>query len=210
MSGYLWIGVSWWLSGKESTYNSGITGKSGSIPGSGRSPGGGHGNPLQDSCLENPMDRGAWQATVHRVTKSRAWLKWLSTHAHIYWAGQKVCLHFNKFFGQPNIYTLIFLSLSLSSIIYFFKIWDDWFIILLIYLLFFIVVQELLITMASLTIEHGLQAHGLHSLQNASSTFVAHGLSCAMACGILLDQELNHVPCMGRWVLIYHTTREVL
>ena len=40
----------------------------GSIPGSGRSPGGGHGNPLQYSCLENPMDRGAWQAT-----KSMGW-----------------------------------------------------------------------------------------------------------------------------------------
>ena len=37
----------------------------GSIPGSGRSPGGGHGNPLQYSCLENPMDRGAWRATIH-------------------------------------------------------------------------------------------------------------------------------------------------
>ena len=42
----------------------------GSIPGLGRSPGGGHGNPLQYSCLENPMDRGAWQATVCRVTES--------------------------------------------------------------------------------------------------------------------------------------------
>ena len=39
------------------------------IPGSGRSPGGGHGNPLQYSCLENPRDRGAWQATVHGVTR---------------------------------------------------------------------------------------------------------------------------------------------
>ena len=46
-------------------------GDPGSIPGSGRSPGEGHGNPLQHSCLENPMDRGAWQATVHGVTKSR-------------------------------------------------------------------------------------------------------------------------------------------
>ena len=43
----------------------------GSVPGSGRSPGGGHGNPLQYSCLENPMDKGAWWATVHRVAKSR-------------------------------------------------------------------------------------------------------------------------------------------
>ena len=41
-----------------------------SIPGSERSLGGGNGNPLQYSCLENPMDRGAWQVTVHRVTKS--------------------------------------------------------------------------------------------------------------------------------------------
>ena len=42
-----------------------------SIPGSGRSPGEGNGNPLQYSCLENSMDRGAWWATVHRVTKSQ-------------------------------------------------------------------------------------------------------------------------------------------
>ena len=42
-----------------------------SIPGSGRSPGEGNGYPLQYSCLENPMDRGAWQATVHGVTKSQ-------------------------------------------------------------------------------------------------------------------------------------------
>ena len=42
----------------------------GSIPGLGRCPGEGNGNPLQDSCLENPMDRGAWQATVHGVAKS--------------------------------------------------------------------------------------------------------------------------------------------
>ena len=43
----------------------------GLIPGSGRSPGGGNGNPLQYSCLENPMDRGAWLVTVQRVTKSQ-------------------------------------------------------------------------------------------------------------------------------------------
>ena len=49
----------------------------GSIPGPGRSPGEGHGNPLQCSCLENPMDRGAWRATVHRVAKSQTRLKQL-------------------------------------------------------------------------------------------------------------------------------------
>ena len=50
--------------------NAGDVRDAGSIPGSGRSPGGGNSNPLQYSCLENPMDRGAWQAIVHRVTKS--------------------------------------------------------------------------------------------------------------------------------------------
>ena len=50
------------------------------IPGWGWSPGGGHGNLLQDSWLENPMDRGAWQATVDGVAKRWTWLKWLSTH----------------------------------------------------------------------------------------------------------------------------------
>ena len=54
----------------------------GSIPGLGRSPGGGYGNPLQYSCLENPMDRGAWWVTVHGVTKSRTQLKQLSMHAY--------------------------------------------------------------------------------------------------------------------------------
>ena len=49
--------------------NAGDIRDTGSIPGSGRAPGGGHGNPLQYSCLENPMDRGVWWATVHRVTK---------------------------------------------------------------------------------------------------------------------------------------------
>ena len=53
--------------GKASAYN---VGDPGSIPGSGRSPGEGNGNLLQYSCLENPMDGGAWLATVHGVTKS--------------------------------------------------------------------------------------------------------------------------------------------
>ena len=57
-------------------------GDAGLIPGLGRSPGGGHGNPLRYSCLENFMDRGAWQATDHRVAKSQTQLKQISTHAH--------------------------------------------------------------------------------------------------------------------------------
>ena len=54
--------------GKESACNAGDVG---SVPGLGRSPGEGDGNPLQYSCLENSMDTGAWQATVHGVAKSR-------------------------------------------------------------------------------------------------------------------------------------------
>ena len=52
----------------------------GSVPGLARSPGGGHGSPLQYSCLENLMNRGAWWATVRGVAKSRTWLKQLGTH----------------------------------------------------------------------------------------------------------------------------------
>ena len=63
----------WWLSGKESTSTAG---DAGSIPGSGRSPGEGNGNPLQCSCLGNPMDRGAWWATVHGGHKESE-LTWL-------------------------------------------------------------------------------------------------------------------------------------
>ena len=57
--------------GKESASNAGDPGL---IPGSGRSPGEGNGNPLQYSCLENSLDRGAWRATVHGVTKSETQL----------------------------------------------------------------------------------------------------------------------------------------
>ena len=67
--------------GKESACN---TGDMGSIPESGRSPGEGNGNPLQYSCLENPMDRGAWWAAVHGVPKSRPQL---STCSCTRWSG---------------------------------------------------------------------------------------------------------------------------
>ena len=69
--------------GSESTCYAEDTGDQGSIPGLGRSPAGGHDNPLQYSCLENPMDREAWRVTVHGVAKSQARMKRLSTHIHI-------------------------------------------------------------------------------------------------------------------------------
>ena len=69
-----YLGLPRWLSSKESACNAGDLG---SIPGLGRSPGEGTGNPLQYSCLENPMEIGARWAAVHGVTKSQTWL---STH----------------------------------------------------------------------------------------------------------------------------------
>ena len=89
ISAYLYIsmqhvGLPWWLSGKESTCNAGDLGL---IPGSGRSPEGETGNSFQYSCLENPMDRRAWWATVHWITKSQTQLSnWAHTQAvYIVW-----------------------------------------------------------------------------------------------------------------------------
>ena len=57
------------------------TGEEGSIPGSGKSPGGGHGSPIQHSCLGNPMDGGAWRAALHGVAKGRTQLSdWPAVH----------------------------------------------------------------------------------------------------------------------------------
>ena len=86
-------GKSWWLQYKVRNAfqvllvvknfpaNAGDIRDSDSIPGLRSSPGEGNGNPLQYSCLENPMDRGAWQATAQRIAQSRTWQEWLSTHA---------------------------------------------------------------------------------------------------------------------------------
>ena len=66
---------------KNLSANAGDVRDVGSISGSGRSPGGGHGYLLQYSCLENPMDKGSWWATVHGFAKSLTWLKRLRIHA---------------------------------------------------------------------------------------------------------------------------------
>ena len=71
-------GLSWWFSGKESTCNA-------------ASLAGGHGNPFQYSCLENPMDRGAWRATVHRFTKGQTQLKLFSMYTRMYVSGLLPC-----------------------------------------------------------------------------------------------------------------------
>ena len=77
--------------------NAGDTRDEGSIPRSGRSHGGGHGNPLQYSFLENPMDRETMQATVHKVKKNRTQLKQLSTHVHAFFC------HSSRFHTKDEI-----------------------------------------------------------------------------------------------------------
>ena len=80
--------------------NAGDIGDTSSIPGSGRAPGGGHGNPLQYSCLENSMDRGVWWATGHGVAKTQMWLKWLSMHT------QKLARHTWEWKEMPKAVVL--------------------------------------------------------------------------------------------------------
>ena len=96
---------------KNPPASGGDTGDTGSIPGLGRSPGEGNGNPLQYSFLEKPMDRGAWWATVHEVAKSQTWLSSSTTAT---WGGQKtvcdVCERDAVFSTQRNIHTLRFLA----------------------------------------------------------------------------------------------------
>ena len=83
---YISIQVFWGFlggsSGKEPPATAGDIRDTSSIPGSGRSPGGGHGKPPQYSCLENPMDRGAWQATVHGVAVSD--MTEATSHTHVF------------------------------------------------------------------------------------------------------------------------------
>ena len=88
---HMWIckwGLPRWLSGKESACQAGDASL---ILGSGRSPGRGNGNPLQYSCLENHMDRGAWQATVHGVV----WVRhnWVSRHTYMNEYIRALCVH---------------------------------------------------------------------------------------------------------------------
>ena len=83
---------------KNPPVNEGDIRDTGSVPGLGRSPGGGNGNLLQDSLLENPMDRGVWRAQVHRVAESGT-TEQLYIHTHIYMESRKMVL-MNLFEGQ--------------------------------------------------------------------------------------------------------------
>ena len=104
--------------------NAGDIRDAGLISGLGRSPGGGHGNPLQYSCLESPMDREAWWATVHQYSKSSTWLKQLSMHIiisdveHICKCLLAMCVSFGEslFWSSVHFLTVLFDNLILSCV----------------------------------------------------------------------------------------------
>ena len=77
--------------------------EAGSIPGLGRSPGGGHSSPLHYSCLEDPMDRGACWAAAHRVSKSQTRLKHLSAHTHTFKTMKRYQFKPTMAFGPPSL-----------------------------------------------------------------------------------------------------------
>ena len=87
-------GLPWWLSGKESACKAWDPWDAGLIPGSVRSSGEENGNPLQYSCLENPMNRGSQQVTFYRVTKSQTWWERLSMHT---------CITYSLLFCQGHV-----------------------------------------------------------------------------------------------------------
>ena len=113
---------------KNPPANSGDIRHAGSTLGLGRSPGVGNGNPLQYSCLENPMDRRAWKATVHGVPKSQTRLKWFSMHIYlsIYplngsqpFCGEGACItqwNYEPYCaGPPKIYHILFIHSSVDG-----------------------------------------------------------------------------------------------
>ena len=100
---------------KNPPVNAGDIGDSSSVPGWGRCPGGGHDNPLQYSCLANPMDKGAWQATVHGVAKRWTWLATEHTHTHVY--------VYTRVYIYICIYTHIYITEHIHSVyvLFFFR-----------------------------------------------------------------------------------------
>ena len=92
-------------SGKEPICQGRRCKRRGSIPGSGRSPGGRQSNPLQYSCLENSLDREAWQATVHRVAKSQTGLKQLSTGCSPSFSGSHLTYSFLMICSSLHVQT---------------------------------------------------------------------------------------------------------
>ena len=122
LNNYIWWASQVVLVVKNPPVDAGDIRDAGSTPLWGRSPGGGHDNPLQYSCLENPMERGAWWATVHGVAKSRTRLKWLSmcVFLHVYVVANAFVLtnessHFYKIPFINSLVRLVFLNIQWSK-----------------------------------------------------------------------------------------------
>ena len=118
----LWLWLPWWWDSKETTCNMGDLG---SVPGWGRSPGGGHGNPLQYSCMENPMDRGALWA--HGAAKSRTQLRnfhfWLWVLSGEYFFSpliSRVATYYKSFHAFLRKFVCLFVSFVLWFFFLFF------------------------------------------------------------------------------------------
>ena len=110
---FLYIGVPGGSVGKNLPANAG---GQGAIPGLGRSPGGGNGDPLQDSCLENPMDRGAWCATVQGVTRAGCDLMTKPPPAAFYEVYIYICIfHLHADWSSVSVQQLLPVAAELGS-----------------------------------------------------------------------------------------------
>ena len=117
-------GLCQWHSGKESACNAGDAGGAGLTPGSGRCPGGGNGSPLQYSCLENSMDRGAWRATDLGVTESQTGQSDLQETQKQLFKKLKYLLDYiqKKFFQMPILAKSLLLESSVQDLLSFWVI----------------------------------------------------------------------------------------
>ena len=104
------VGLLGFPGGSEVKASASNVGDPGWIPGSGRSPGEGNGNPLQYSCLENPMDRGAWQATVHGVAKSQTWLRDFTQFNSL-----KMAVLFPVFKGISTLFSIVAVLVCITT-----------------------------------------------------------------------------------------------
>ena len=205
----------------------------GSILSSGRSPGGGHGNSLQYSCPENPMDRGALWAIVYRIPQGRTRLSsCMCTHTHIYMRLRIV----NRPPTRDQAHAPLQLKRGILTIGVPEKSQLKGFFFVCLFFIFgctgsffaelgiFLQLQQVGTTLQlrcsgfSLQRLHLSQSTGsracrlqqlwLLGSRSQASVVVARGLRCLSECGIFLEQGSTHVPCIARWILNHWATRE--
>ena len=153
----------------------------------------GNGSPLQFSCLENPMDRGAWEVMVLRVAESRTQLKWLSTHIYLITALYDRCYYYSSFTDE-GINTLVTQSIRLQGC----SLWTGWDLNLGLSHSRAPVLTHLGSRMCRfLWLHHTGSIVVVPGLWVIGSVVVVHGLGCFGACGIFPDQGWN--LCLLHW-----------